>query len=155
MKKNLLTKPFLHKIMRITISQIFIVALFSTIGLAHNSVGQEILEKRITLNKESVELKKILVSIEKLADVKFVYSSNTIETNQKIVINQTNVRLEKLLNEVLLKNGIDYEVLNNRIILKQKKLSSIISPNHGLFQAICSTNRLGGDDNDFSYIVDY
>ncbi len=135
MKKNLLTKPFLHKIMRITISQIFIVALFSTIGLAHNSVGQEILEKRITLNKESVELKKILVSIEKLADVKFVYSSNTIETNQKIVINQTNVRLEKLLNEVLLKNGIDYEVLNNRIILKQKKLSSIISPNHGLIQA--------------------
>lgn len=27
--------------------------------------------------------------------------------------------------------------------------------NHGLFQAICRTNRLDGDDKDFGYIVDY
>jgi len=26
---------------------------------------------------------------------------------------------------------------------------------HGLFQAICRTNRLDGEDNDFGYIVDY
>src|SRR3712207_7903477 len=26
---------------------------------------------------------------------------------------------------------------------------------HGLFQAICRTNRLDGDDKDFGYIVDY
>ena len=26
---------------------------------------------------------------------------------------------------------------------------------HGLFQAICRTNRLDGEDKDFSYIVDY
>jgi len=27
--------------------------------------------------------------------------------------------------------------------------------NHGLFQAICRTNRLDGEDKDFGYIVDY
>ena len=27
--------------------------------------------------------------------------------------------------------------------------------NHGLFQAICRTNRLDGDDKEFGYIVDY
>ena len=26
---------------------------------------------------------------------------------------------------------------------------------HGLFQAICRTNRLDGEDKDFGYIVDY
>ena len=26
---------------------------------------------------------------------------------------------------------------------------------HGLFQAICRTNRLDGDDKEFGYIVDY
>jgi type I restriction enzyme R subunit len=30
-----------------------------------------------------------------------------------------------------------------------------VMQDHGLFQAICRTNRLDGDDKDFGYIVDY
>lgn len=132
MKKNLLTKPFLIKFMRLTFYQIFIIAFFSTITFAHNSQGQEILNKKITISSEEIELKKVLQEIEKKVNVKFIFSTNAIQANQKITLKANNIPLENILDELLLSHNITYEVLNNRIILQKVSQSAknrVIFPN--------------------------
>lgn len=128
MKKFFLSKPFLHKLMRISFYQILIIALFSTMGLAHTTKGQDVLNKKITLNYQSVELKKVLQTIESQLNVKFVYSNNLIKANQKISAAFVDTKLQTVLNNILYTNGMAYEVYDNRIILKLKtseKLTSV------------------------------
>lgn len=58
----------------------------------------------------------------------------------------TNMRLLIVVDKLL--TGFDAPACTYLYIDKSMK-------DHGLFQAICRTNRLDGDDKDFGYIVDY
>lgn len=129
MKKFLLTKPFLIKFMRFSLWQIFIVAFFSILSYAHTTQGQDVLNKKITLNLQAVEFKKALNQIEKQADVKFIYSINAIQFKQKITLNASNIKLESVLSELFSNSEIKYEILENRIILSKKTHERLVLPN--------------------------
>jgi light-regulated signal transduction histidine kinase (bacteriophytochrome) len=70
---------------------------------------------------EKAGIKKVLSTIEKQVNVKFVYSSSNINTAQLININVTNKRLDQVLNELLLPLSVEYLVKENRIILRSNQ----------------------------------
>ena len=129
MKKKVQLKPILWKIMRFTFNQIIIIALFSCMAYGHNAKGQDILLKKVSLKTEALEMKTVLRLIEKQANVKFVYSSNTVKTSQKVSVDIYSGKLETILDDMLTPLSISYEVFDNRILLKKKATKLTITPN--------------------------
>ncbi len=119
MKKDVRSKHFLLKAMKITFTQFLMVALFSGLSYAFDVNGQEVLNTNVSLRIESLEIKKILSQIEQQAEVKFVYSSNTIRLNQKVSI-VVNNKLSEVLNDLFTPLQISYEVVGSRILLRKK-----------------------------------
>lgn len=119
MKKDVRRKNYLLLAMKITFTQLLMVALFSGLSYAYDVNGQEVLNTNVSLKIEALEVKKILSQIEKQADVKFVYSSNTIRLNQKVSIMISN-RLSEVLDDLFTPLQISYEVIGDRILLRKK-----------------------------------
>ena len=120
MKKNLPFRQKILRIMKITVSYAILIMIASSIALAHNSLGQEILKRNLTITENRIELGVLLNKIEKGANVKFVYSTK-INPKQKISIHAKQESLASILDEILKPIDIDYEVIENRILLRSKK----------------------------------
>lgn len=129
MQKIFPNPKILYDAMRFTFLQLLICSLFCAISLAHPVRGQEVLSQNISLNLESTELKKVLSQIEKIAEVKFVYSSNTISGNQKITLKANNERLSEVLKEIFIPFQVSYEVIGSRILLKKQFVEQSVIPN--------------------------
>jgi len=71
----------------------------------------------------------VLSQIEKIAEVKFVYSSNTISGNQKITLKANNERLSEVLKEIFIPFQVSYEVIGSRILLKKQFVEQSVIPN--------------------------
>ena len=101
MKKNVLFKKILSEAMRITLTQLLLSFVFCGITHANDAFSQEVLNKSISLRPETISVKKALSQIERLADVRFVYSPNLIQSERKVSLSFENNRLSTVLNEFL------------------------------------------------------
>lgn len=106
--------------MKITFSQVLLTLLCTSLAMAHSTRAQEVLNRPITIRGEKLELKQVLNQIEKEAEVKFVYSTK-IQSSQRVSLNMSNRKLSAVLDEVLKPIDIDYEVIENRILLRKSK----------------------------------
>lgn len=143
MKKPLLISKNWRKFMRITISQLLLTLLCSSVAFAHNSSAQEVLNRPITIVGEQLELRGILSQIEKQTDIKFVYSTK-IKSDQRLNLNVTKRKLSAVLDEILKPISIDYEVIESRILLRKSKSAVKISQEatREVVQPILSTDQL-------------
>jgi len=128
MKKHI-TRQFWLRLMRFSLTQSLIMWLIMGISYAHESTAQEYLNRRLSVQAENREIKKILTDIEKETDVQFVYSSNVIEGSKKISIQATNATLEEVLNKLLTPLKVRYELSGRKIILSA---SALPGPNSSL-----------------------
>jgi TonB-linked SusC/RagA family outer membrane protein len=120
MKKPVPIPKKLWKVMKITFAQLLLLAFFGSLSMAHSTHAQEVLNRPISIRGEKMELKEILNQIEKEAQVKFVYSTK-IQSGQRVSLNVTNRKLSAVLEEVLKPIDINYEVIENRILLRKSK----------------------------------
>jgi hypothetical protein len=97
MKKNVLFKKILSEAMRITLTQLLLSFVFCGITLANDAFSQEVLNKSISLKPETITVKRALTQIERLADVKFIYSPNLIQSERKVNLSFENNRLSTFL----------------------------------------------------------
>jgi TonB-linked SusC/RagA family outer membrane protein len=74
-------------------------------------------DQKITLNLQSVELKKVLLAIEKKSDYRFMYNESVIANKPKIDLDVKDAGITEILRIVLLNNGIAYSILNNNLIV--------------------------------------
>lgn len=125
MKKRLLNKRLVLLAMRITCTQLLLAVLFCSLSFAHPTRAQEVLNREVTVRAESVTVKQLLKQIEEQADIRFVYSSSAIQTDQKVSFAVNRVRLSNVLDELLGKLRISYEVVGNRILLRRQNQSFI------------------------------
>ncbi|MDF7820247.1 TonB-dependent receptor [Runella sp. MFBS21] len=119
MQKNVRTKAFLLKAMRMTVTQFMLLVVFCGLASANATKAQEVLNTTVSLQIEAVEIKRVFSNIEKQAKVKFVYSPNAIRADQKVSLATTN-KLSEVLKELLTPLHISYEVVGTRILLRQK-----------------------------------
>ena len=71
-------------IMRITLTQILMMAILSTLVSAASLNGQGILDRKVSINVSNTEVKLILAEIEKQASVVFTYRPSHVKSSRKI-----------------------------------------------------------------------
>ncbi|MCF0038947.1 TonB-dependent receptor [Dyadobacter fanqingshengii] len=121
MHKKIPLKRVVYKVMSTTAKQLIIAILCCGISFAHTLHGQELLNKDISLKVESLEVKRVLQMIEKQADVKFVYSTSSIQGSQNTNLKEVKGSLDKVLDQLLTPLNVSYEVVGNSRILLRKK----------------------------------
>ncbi|MCP1384634.1 SusC/RagA family TonB-linked outer membrane protein [Runella salmonicolor] len=114
--------------MKITFSQMLLYVVFASMAWAYDTQAQEVLNRPISVIGERLELRDILSQIEKQAEVKFVYSTK-IKSSQRLTLNVSKRKLSTVLDEILKPIAIEYEVIENRILLKKRKNEQSLLPN--------------------------
>ena len=107
--------------MKITLGQVFIAILLTGMSYATTTKAQAVLDKQVTISANKSSLSNALKLIEKDANVKFVYSKSIIQTDQQVSVDFKQERLESVLKQLLIPNGINYEIINDRIVLTKAK----------------------------------
>lgn len=117
MKFYLHHSHFLFKIMSVTFCQILLLVLFSGITYSKNTSAQEVLAKKITLNLEDKSLAEALRILAVSKRVQFIYNENVIRSDERVSFHFNEVELKTILDQLLAKYSISYQVYKNKIIL--------------------------------------
>lgn len=74
-------------------------------------------QDKVTLNLKSVELRKVLLTIEKKTDYRFLFNEALLAGKPKIDVIVSDAPVLKLLDEILDRTGITYRVLDNKLVV--------------------------------------
>jgi TonB-dependent starch-binding outer membrane protein SusC len=80
---------------------------------------QDILAQKVSLNMQSKQMKKVLLELEKQANVKFVFSNYTVKSVDRVSLNVSNEPLSVALNKLFTPLSISYSVVGSRILLRK------------------------------------
>jgi len=142
MKKNFSKRKCFQLIMRTSISWMFIF-LLGGITYARSNFAQDILNQKVSIEVQKMDLKSIFLQIEKSTKVRFTYSASSVN-NQKISVSAKNERLEEVLKKTLYPLHIDFRVSDDFIILS-KNVSSL--------ESVLKRPELGHNFVDFEIIA--
>jgi hypothetical protein len=79
------------------------------------------LEKTITINVSNAPLEDVLVEVAEKGQLKFSYSKKQIPADLKISLNEKNKPIREVLDKISSISGIQYLVVEDQVVLKQKK----------------------------------
>ncbi|WP_162846938.1 SusC/RagA family TonB-linked outer membrane protein [Mucilaginibacter gracilis] len=103
--------------MRITFSQLFILVVLTVVSYARPSSAQVILDKKISLNAERKTLADILKQLAKTNQIQFIYNKDVIQTGDRISVQFSDEPLKTVLDKLLARYDINYQVFKNKIVL--------------------------------------
>lgn len=89
-----------HALMRITLTQVFMMIAVTTLVTAAPSRGQEILNRKVSLDVHDKDIKAVLSEIEKQTSVVFTYRSKLIKPSRKISMTVSEAPLAHVLKEL-------------------------------------------------------
>lgn len=88
------------------------------IGCLHVSAGVYS-QSRISVDFQSVQLKKALSVIEKKSNYRFVYRENLVSDAPRITLTMNNAEVTEVLNNILSKTGLTWQLMgSNLVVLK-------------------------------------
>ena len=125
MKISKKSNRILFKLMRISIFQIFLSILCTSLVTANDGVAQELLNRRITLDLNNQPVSEALRQIGKQASVRFMYSPQVIPVDQKITFKVQDKELSKVLTEILAPLHVEYEVSGKQLVLSMKPVKQV------------------------------
>ena len=125
MKKSFIKRRYLYNIVKISLTQLAIALVFSSIAFAVPVKAQEILDTKVSLKLNNVSLENSLIELEKTAQVKFSYNSRALKLSQKVNVIANNEALFIVLNRLLKPLNIQYFQVSNRIVLRKNDEQSI------------------------------
>lgn len=108
---------FLERIMRISLSQLFLIIAFTGLSYGFDSKAQELLQKAVSIQADKAQLRQVIHMIKKQASVKFIYSSAHIRAGRQVNLHVTNMKLSEVLEHLLTPLDLDYRIINGRIVL--------------------------------------
>lgn len=119
------TKPrvIFTKIMRIACYQILLMTWLSSLVLALDGKGQELLNRPISVTIENQRIEQAIKQIAKQASVRFIYSPQVIRSERKVNLSVQNQPLSSVLNSLLTPLQLSYEVVGSQIILRNNSTS--------------------------------
>ncbi|WP_234735773.1 TonB-dependent receptor [Tellurirhabdus bombi] len=109
--------------MKISFFHIFLSIVLAGASYARETTAQDLLQRPVTIRAKEVSMKVVLRELERLADVQFVYSPNTITAKQKVSLSVTNQQLSVALESLLKPLGLSYQVIGGQILLTTKPQS--------------------------------
>lgn len=120
MKKNFTTETKFWKVMKICAIQGMLAMILCGMSVAHNNYAQ-LLDKRVTFSFQEVSLERALKEIGAVADVKFFYSVDQLDLEEKISFDAVNRTLREVLDELFGPYQIKYKVHENKSTITLKK----------------------------------
>jgi TonB-dependent starch-binding outer membrane protein SusC len=122
MRKFSLSKRQWLIIMRVTILKfVFFIISSSSVLYANRSSAQEILDRPVSVELRNVSLKAALTNLETAAKIQFSYSRNIINLDQTVTCIARSETLARVLHRLFRPLAIDYQVVNQQILLYQSK----------------------------------
>jgi TonB-linked SusC/RagA family outer membrane protein len=119
MKKGLQVHERLLFIMRVSLLQFLLAFFIITIANGHELTAQ-VLEKKVTITLRNANLRAALARLERAAEVKFLYQSHVISSQDRITVAFYDDRLENILTRILTLRHIRFEADGNQIILTKE-----------------------------------
>lgn len=120
MKQPLLNLAFRRKLMQISIMQFFLLLITVSFSMAVDLEAQ-VLETPVTLNVENKAISTALKLIEEQTEIKFIFSPQVINANQKISVHLEKEKLGPLLDKLLHPLRIHYELTGRYILLSDRR----------------------------------
>ncbi len=121
MNKTKSIQDVVYFLMRVSLVQITMMITFATLVCAADINGQQVLERKVTINVINEDIITVLAKLEKQAMVSFTYSPEVImQANSKVSMKVNNVSLGSVF-EKLFGTSIQFLVKENEIILKPKR----------------------------------
>jgi len=118
--RNHKTKSMYRKVK--LISRRFICSVVLVLSLL--CIAKKADAQNITLNFKDSPLKTVLKEIQKQTNYKFVYSDDVINASLLVTIKASGRPVEKVLEEIFIKNNIDYKIVGKQIILSPKSVAT-------------------------------
>jgi TonB-linked SusC/RagA family outer membrane protein len=112
-----LQRSVVYKIMKITFFQILIGLIVSGVAYSSPSTAQDILEKQVSVSVQRESISNVLNYLKKNYNIQFIYSTNTINIDKVVSIQAADKTLKSLLDVLLIDNGVNYELIKNKILL--------------------------------------
>jgi iron complex outermembrane recepter protein len=103
-------------LIRVTLIQIIVSSFSVATARAGDTMGQAVLERKITINVESTEFKRVLMLISKQAKVKFAYSPELVEADKRVSLHVEDQPLAEVLGD-LLTPEVSFKVIGKQIVL--------------------------------------
>src|SRR5262249_43582993 len=97
------------RIMRLTAA----ILLIASLHVAAAGYSQD----RITLNLKSVELRKVLLVIEKKTDYRFLFNESLLDHKPRIDVEAVDKPVTDVLTQVLQNTGINYKLLDDKLVV--------------------------------------
>ncbi|RCR71456.1 TonB-dependent receptor [Larkinella punicea] len=110
------------------VCQLFLSVLFMGPLFAYRADSQEVLKKRISLKIENQSVKKVLIEIEKNAEVRFIYNPNLLKSAHKVNLTINNLPLGDVLTSVLEPLQLGYRILGKQIVLNRVEVKPVATP---------------------------
>jgi TonB-linked SusC/RagA family outer membrane protein len=104
-------------LMRVTLIHILLTTFSVAFVYAVDTMGQKVLDKKITLDVESEDFQQALIKISEQAKVKFAYSPELVEDQKRVTLHVKDAKLEEVL-AALLGPEVNYKVVGKRIVLR-------------------------------------
>jgi iron complex outermembrane receptor protein len=105
--------------MKVTLIHSLIVSLTALMAHAIDSSGQEVLERKVSIQAENAEVKNVLRMLEEKAGVTFTYRPKLIQADARVSVHFQDARLADVLMNIL-SGDIAFKVIGNQIALKRK-----------------------------------
>ncbi len=151
-----LFRNLIWKVMKLSMIQITLALIFSSLAVANDSRAQGVLDRKVSLNLSEITLRKALSELEIATKVRFVYSRNHLKLDEKVSIEVDRKTLGEVLNELLAPREIQFKVQDNNdyIVLttgKKEKASrssrqEVSEINNSEFVATAVSGKVTGDD---------
>lgn len=111
--------------MKLTLIQYCIAIIFAGVSYANKAVGQELLNKKVSIRFENQSFESVLAALEKQTEATFTYRPKLVSKAQKINFSANNEPLEQVLDKLFSPLKIKYKVFNKNIILSRLETTSL------------------------------
>jgi TonB-linked SusC/RagA family outer membrane protein len=118
MKSQLQFSPPLRPLLRRLLLPAVVVCLEASPALAYAGTSQTVLERTVTVQAESQSIKTILSQLAKQANIRFVYSQQLVGADRRVSVRAQNEPLATVLDEIFAPLKIEYEINQDRIVLR-------------------------------------
>ncbi|GAA4447186.1 TonB-dependent receptor [Ravibacter arvi] len=107
--------------------QILLGLAFVGSSLARPVDAQNALSQKLTIRAENRDLRQVLIQLQRIANVRFTYSSAIIPSRQKVTVNAVNQPLSDILDQVFRSSGVRYKLVGRQIILQKSVTQGVRS----------------------------
>lgn len=100
MNKTRSFQAVFYFIMKVTLTQVLLMTIFTSLASGTMLRGQGILDRKVSLDVRNQDIKSVLQELEDQASVVFTYRPRAIHASKKITLKVTEASLSEVLNEL-------------------------------------------------------